>query len=84
MKPPACVSCKWGQGTVKDKQPDTQTAKEIESNLNKILFERAQQDKMWGPSDTSTHTSVSKVSNFTHTSAEQKRPSKDSSSLGTK
>lgn len=70
MKSPACVSCKWGQGTVSEKQPDTQTAKEIQSNLNKILFERAQQDKMWSAP--------------TYTSSEPKYPSAVPSSSETK
>jgi hypothetical protein len=47
MKPPACVRCKWGSGTTCEKQPDTVAAKEVKSNFEKMLAERAKQDSAW-------------------------------------
>lgn len=47
MKPPACVRCKWGTGTTCEKQPDTVAAKEVKSNFEKMMAERAKQDAAW-------------------------------------
>ncbi len=47
MKPPACVRCKWGTGTTCEKQPDTVSAKEVKSNFEKMMAERAKQDAAW-------------------------------------
>ncbi len=47
MKPPACVRCKWGTGTTCERQPDTVAAKEVKSNFEKMMAERAKQDAAW-------------------------------------
>ena len=47
MKPPACVRCKWGTGTTCEKAPDTVAAKEVKSNFEKMMAERAKQDAQW-------------------------------------
>lgn len=47
MKPPACVSCKWGQGTACEKPSNTAAAKEVEAKLKAMLAERSQQDVSW-------------------------------------
>lgn len=47
MKPPACVSCKWGTGTTCERQTNTAASKELESKLKKMMAERSQQDVSW-------------------------------------
>lgn len=47
MKQPACVRSKWGTGTTSERQPDTVAAKEIKSNFEKMMAERAKQDASW-------------------------------------
>jgi hypothetical protein len=47
MKPPACVSCKWGQGTACEKPSNTAAAKEMEAKLKQMLAERSKQDVAW-------------------------------------
>lgn len=49
MKPPACVRCKWGTGTTCERAPDTVSAKEVKSNFEKMMAERAKQDTAWFP-----------------------------------
>ena len=49
MKPPACVRCKWGTGTTCERPPDTVAAKEVKSNFEKMMAERAKQDANWFP-----------------------------------
>ena len=47
MRPPACVRCKWGTGTTCERSPDTAAAKEVKSNFEKMMAERAKQDAAW-------------------------------------
>ncbi len=47
MKPPACVRCKWGSGTTCERPPDTIAAKEVKTNFEKMMAERAKQDASW-------------------------------------
>lgn len=47
MRPPACVRCKWGTGTTCERPSDTIAAKEVKSNLEKMMAERARQDSAW-------------------------------------
>ena len=47
MKPPACVSCKWGTGTACEKPSNTVAAKEIEEKLKQMQAERTKQDVAW-------------------------------------
>lgn len=49
MKPPACVRCKWGTGTTSERLPDTVAAKEVKSQFEKMMAERAKQDANWFP-----------------------------------
>ena len=61
MKPPSCVRCKWGTGTTCEKIPDSVAAKEVKSNFEKMMAERAKQDANWFPKQSEdqkpTHTS---------------------------
>lgn len=47
MRPPACVSCKWGTGTVCERPTNTASAKEVKSKLEEMMAERAKQDAKW-------------------------------------
>ena len=42
-------SARWGPGTTKERQPDTEGAKELKARLEQIAKERAKQDTMWTP-----------------------------------
>jgi hypothetical protein len=47
MKPPACVSCKWGTGTTCEKPTNSIASKELEQRLKEIQAERTKQDVAW-------------------------------------
>jgi hypothetical protein len=47
MKPPACVRNKWGSGTTCERAPETTAAKEVKTNFEKMMAERANQDAKW-------------------------------------
>lgn len=47
MKPPACVSCKWGTGTACEKPTNTAAAKEVKTKYEEMMAERARQDAKW-------------------------------------
>ena len=47
MRPPACVSCKWGQGTTCEKPATTASSKEVKGKLEQMMAERAKQDAAW-------------------------------------
>ena len=47
MRPPACVSCKWGTGTTCEKPTSTVSSKEIEAKLKEMMAARSQQDAKW-------------------------------------
>ncbi len=47
MRPPACVSCKWGTGTVCEKPNNSVAQKEMEKKLKEMLEQRNQQDAKW-------------------------------------
>lgn len=50
MKPPACVACKWGQGTTcSEKKSNTAAVQEMKNKLDAMLAQRAQQDAIWLP-----------------------------------
>ncbi len=49
MKPPACVRCKWGSGTTCERPSNSQSAKEVQSSFEKMMAERAKQDRDWYP-----------------------------------
>ena len=54
MKSPACTQCRWGTGTTKDREADTDAAKEMKARLAAVMAERDRQDGMWTkPSDAS-------------------------------
>jgi hypothetical protein len=47
MKPPACVSCKWGKGTTCEKPSNSTSSKEVTTKLEQMMAERAKQDAKW-------------------------------------
>jgi hypothetical protein len=47
MKPPACVSCKWGTGTTCEKQTNSVSRKELEEKLKQMQMARNQMDAAW-------------------------------------
>ncbi len=47
MRPPACVSCKWGTGTTCTKESNTAASKELEARLKQMQQERTNQDIAW-------------------------------------
>jgi hypothetical protein len=47
MKPPACVSCKWGKGTTCEKPTNSHSSKEVTTKLEQMMAERAKQDAKW-------------------------------------
>ena len=53
MKSPACTQCRWGTGTTKDRESDTDAAKEARARMAAMMAEREKQDEMWSakPSD---------------------------------
>lgn len=60
MKPPACVSCKWGTGTTCERQSNSVATKELELKLKEMMAERTQQDINWfAPSKESKSTNDS-------------------------
>jgi hypothetical protein len=63
MRPPACVRCKWGTGTTCERAPDTVAAKEIKSNFEKMMAERAKQDAAWNATKDAQTKPVSSPSN---------------------
>ncbi len=63
MKPPACVRCKWGAGTTCERPPDTVAAKEVKSNFEKMMAERAKQDAQWFASQDAQINTPSAASN---------------------
>jgi hypothetical protein len=61
MRPPACVTCKWGTGTTCERQTNTAASKEIEAKLKQMMADRTQQDVAWfappqEPTPTNGHT----------------------------
>jgi hypothetical protein len=40
-------SARWGPGTTKERQPDTESAKDLKARLEQMAAERAKQDTMW-------------------------------------
>jgi hypothetical protein len=61
MRPPACVSCKWGTGTTCEKPTNSVSGKELETKLKDMMNQRAQQDTMWftPPTQSNVHTTQS-------------------------
>lgn len=47
MRPPACVSCKWGTGTTCEKPSTSGSTKELEAKLKEMQAQRVQQDVAW-------------------------------------
>ena len=40
-------SARWGPGTTKERQVDTEGSKELKQRMDKMLQEREKQNKMW-------------------------------------
>jgi hypothetical protein len=47
MRPPACVSCKWGTGTTCERPTNSVASKELDAKLKEMMAARSQQDTMW-------------------------------------
>ncbi len=47
MRPPACVSCKWGQGTTCERETNSVGRKEFDAKLKEMMAARSQQDAKW-------------------------------------
>lgn len=58
MKAPACVRNKWGSGTTCERTPDTIAAKEVKSDFQKMMAERAKQDANWFPTTKDDQTRI--------------------------
>lgn len=66
MRPPACVSCKWGTGTTCERPSNSASSKEVKNKLEEMMAERAKQDAKWfapPPLDKSTNQSSSQKNN---------------------
>jgi hypothetical protein len=59
-------SARWGPGTTKEKQVDTEGSKEIKQRMDQMLKEREKQNSMWTSSqETSTPVFSSTTSSTT-------------------
>ena len=69
MRPPACVSCKWGQGTTCEKPATTASSKEVKGKLEQMMAERSRQDAAWfaPPTETINNTKMSTSSEVPQT-----------------
>lgn len=47
-------SARWGPGTTKEKQVDTEGSKEIKQRMDQMLKEREKQNSMWTKPEVST------------------------------
>jgi hypothetical protein len=52
-------SARWGPGTTKERQADTEGTKEMKSKMEQMMAERAKQDTMWTNSETKQEQKVS-------------------------
>ncbi len=48
----ACARCRWGPGTTKDRTPNTESAKQLESSLQSLLAARASLDSHFSQTTT--------------------------------
>ena len=60
MRPPACVSCKWGTGTTCEKPANSASSKEMKQKLEQMIAERAKQDTKWFTPPTEETTKATK------------------------
>jgi len=47
-------SARWGPGTTKERQVDTEAAKELKQRMDQMLKEREKQNAMWTQSEETT------------------------------
>jgi len=52
-------SARWGPGTTKEKQVDTESAKELKQRMDQMLKEREKQNAMWIQSEEITKNVIS-------------------------
>ena len=52
-------SARWGPGTTKERQVDTEGAKELKQRMDLMLKEREKQNAMWTQSDEITKNIIS-------------------------
>jgi hypothetical protein len=55
-------SARWGPGTTKDRQPDTESARQLKVKLEEMAKERAKQDTMWKPIESEEKQSLPVIS----------------------
>jgi hypothetical protein len=55
-------SARWGPGTTKEKQVDTEGSKEIKQRMDQMLKEREKQNNMWSKPEVSTPVFSSTIS----------------------
>jgi len=52
-------SARWGPGTTKERQADTEGAKELKQRMDLMLKEREKQNAMWTQSEEATKNVIS-------------------------
>jgi hypothetical protein len=52
-------SARWGPGTTKERQVDTEGAKELKQRMDQMLKEREKQNAMWTQSEEATKNVIS-------------------------
>jgi hypothetical protein len=52
-------SARWGPGTTKERQVDTEAAKELKQRMDQMLKEREKQNAMWTQSEEATKNVIS-------------------------
>jgi hypothetical protein len=52
-------SARWGPGTTKERQIDTEVSKELKQKMEKMLQEREKQNAMWTQSEEATKNVIS-------------------------
>jgi len=58
----SCNACnRWGPGTTKEKQPDTDASNELKKRLSEMAKERCKQDKMWIQSEVKKENSKAEI-----------------------
>lgn len=55
----ACARCRWGPGTTKERTPNTESAKQLESSLQSLLAARTAQDSYFVTESSVIDTTVS-------------------------
>lgn len=51
-------SARWGPGTTKERQVDTESSKQLKSKMEEMMKEREKQNAMWIQQPTQLYTSI--------------------------